>query len=1576
MAVPKSFKIQIMEAAGRAEPLLDKFAGLLFADVAEGDFAQADSDALLDIARGRLAFLSERKPGRAKIAVTREGDAVAIDVVNDDMPFLVDSTLGLLNERGIEIEAFVHPVMAVKRDAKGLLLDLAPKTTPAEGFARESVMHVRTRPFEDATLAQALADALNDVRLAVLDWRAMQARVKTAISDWQASPPPVPLEELTEAIAFLQWLLDNHMTFLGMRDYAFAAAGGQGDLKPVEGSGLGILRDAALDVLRRGGAQVAISPEVRAFLLQPVPLIISKSDARSNVHRRMPMDYVGIKQFDASGELTGELRVAGLFTSSAYTQNPNDVPLVRRKLKAVIAASGHDPGGHSGKALAAVLESYPRDELFQIDTETLGAIAMGILRLEERPRARLFVRRDRFDRFVSAFVFIPRDRFNSEVRARIGDILAEAFAGRVASFAPSFGEGALVRVHFLIERGGPATKPDLVRVEDEIVDAVRSWDEKLAEAMPGHTPVPARWRGAFPAGYRADTEIAQAIADLGELERLKSEGDVEVRFARTARDLPIACHLRLYHLGAAIPLSDRLPILESMGLRSIAETTHELHPAGGGRAVIHEILLDAGRPFEDFAAAAPRLEAAFMAIWRGEAENDGFNALVLREGLDWTDAALLRAFARYLRQASGTYSPDYIAQTLVKNGSIARKLAAAFHASFDPKKRDDAKANALKQEIEAALANIVSLDEDRIVRRLLNLLNSILRTNFFQRRGEKRPATISFKIDSRKVEGLPDPKPFAEIFVYSPDVEGVHLRGGPVARGGLRWSDRPEDFRTEVLGLAKAQGVKNAVIVPVGAKGGFVPKKLPQGGAREAIQAEGTRAYKLFVSSLLDITDNIVKGAVVPPADVVRRDNDDPYLVVAADKGTATFSDTANGLSQEHGFWLDDAFASGGSAGYDHKKMGITARGAWEAVKRHFREAGSDIQTTPFTVIGVGDMSGDVFGNGMLLSPRTRLIAAFDHRDIFFDPDPDIAKSFAERARLFALPRSSWQDYDKTLVSKGGGIHSRAAKSIGLSEELRALTGLAKDAATPQEIIAALLRAPCDLLWFGGIGTYIKAPNESNADAGDRANDAIRADATELRAKAIGEGANLGVTQKGRIAFALAGGRINTDAVDNSAGVNSSDIEVNIKIALGAAEAKGKLTRPDRNKLLASMTDEVARLVLRNNYLQTLCLSLAIAQGTEENGYAIQLMQVLEKRGMLDRRLESLPSDAEVIARDAKGGGVTRPEYAVLMAYAKLALNEDLLKSGVPDDPYLARDLKRYFPQAMREIYAAEIEGHRLRREIVATMLANSMINRGGPSFVTRLSDETGQDAGTVARAFAVARDSFGFIELNGLVDALDAVLPGDVQLGLYFDLQKYIRWSTVWFLRHENLDQGLEALIARYQSGVAELDGALPTLLSASGQEALAARFEELVAAGVPKETAARLSRQRYLQRAPDAVRIAAEIKVPTSVVAAAVYVSSEELGVDRLAAEGGRLFAREFVERRAINRLTGQLFHTHRAIVRRIMTETDGGMEAWSRWKTANAAAVSRAVGAVEAVMADKSFDLARLAVAQGALSDLAQR
>ncbi len=1574
-----------LEARKLKIPGLAEFSELLLRDAVYEDIAGKTGQQLAGMAAAAFSHLRDRVPGRPKIVISQLDapfkDVTAIDIVNDDMPFLVDSTLALLNELGVEISFLLHPVIKVKRDASGALLSVHGLHETITGLARESFMHIHLARIEDVTLletiSRGLETTLNDVRLAVLDWQAMQQRLRLAIAGYHQSPPPVPLDDLTESIAFLQWLLDNHFTFLGMREYTFAPQTAEVGFAPIAETGLGILRNPELEPLRRVGDRGAMSPEIHDFLRLPATLIITKSDLRSTVHRRVALDYVGLKLFSPSGELSGELCIAGLFTSSAYTQNPYEIPLLRRKLQGVVAASGFSPNSHSGKALNNVLETFPRDELFQIDAELLGEMANGILRLDERPRTRLFVRRDRFDRFVSAFLFIPRDRFNTEVRLKAGDILSRAFSGHVASFAPAFSEAPLVRVHYLVVRDpSREARPDLEETEREIVEAVRTWDDRLADAMTaaGMAGRIGRWRSAFPPGYTSRLDHAEALKDLAEIDQLSGPEEVAVEFLPALTGEPGRCRLKLYRNGAPIHLSARLPILENLGFRSIAETTYELRPTTAGQAsvaVIHDVLLEtaSGRNVE-IGAQRQLLQDAFKAVWTGLAENDAFNALVLIQNLHWRDVTMLRALARYLRQASATYSIDYLAQTLVKHAPLAGRLVELFYANFDPVHANEASAAAIASGIEQALEAVPSLDEDRIIRRYLNVIGSILRTNYFQ----PSAPTIAFKIASRKVEDLPEPRPFAEIFVYSPDIEGVHLRGGPIARGGLRWSDRPEDFRTEVLGLAKAQNVKNAVIVPVGAKGGFVPKKLPQGGTRDAIQAEGIRTYKLFVSSLVSLTDNITPSGVVPPKATIRRDGDDPYLVVAADKGTAAFSDIANQISKEQGFWLGDAFASGGSAGYDHKKMAITARGGWEAVKRHFREMDTDIQSAPFTVIGIGDMSGDVFGNGMLLSPFIRLVAAFDHRDIFIDPDPDAAASFAERQRLFALARSSWQDYDKSLISKGGGVFSRQLKAIPLSAEIRALTGLTGETVTPQALMRAILMAETDLIWFGGIGTYVKAASESHADVGDRANDAIRVDAADIRAKVIGEGANLGLTQRARIEFALRGGRINTDAIDNSAGVNSSDVEVNIKIALGAAEAEGKLDRPARNRLLSDMTDEVAALVLRNNYLQTLCLTLAVVRGSEGNGYAMELMHQLERRGLLDRRLEALPSDQVVAERDARGLCLTRPEFAVLLAYAKIALSQDLLASSVPDDPYLARELVRYFPAAMREDFALEIQSHRLRREIIATVLSNSIINRGGPTFVSRLMEETGAAPARIAAAFAVARDSYGFIELNQLVDACDNRIPGALQTELYFMLQKRLTWATLWYLRHEPLTAGLDGIVARYRDGLAAIATVLADMIGEDARTALADRARELQQAGVPLESATRLAAMPYLQRGPDIVLISAETGMGYLEVGRAVFASASALRLDQLVEEIGRMVARDFVERRAINRLVAQLFQTHRAIVARTMRITASPQGHWPAWHAAHRQAVDKTIESLDMLLAERRFDLARLAVAQGMLADLA--
>jgi glutamate dehydrogenase len=1581
-------------------------AALMFEDAVAEDLRPYSTEELAGLARSALGFLKERKPGRAKVRVVEpevhigRGAVTVIEMANDDMPFIVDSSLALLTERGYEILLVLHPIVSVRRIATGALEAISPERREGDGFIRESFVHIHLgklgQEAESQEVHRELLGVLGDVRTAVLDWRPMQSRLQRAMAEYQKNPPPLPVEELIESSAFLEWLLDNHFTFLGMREYEFVGGAGEGELKPIEGSGLGILRNPDAHVLRRGTTMVSMTPEIRAFLLQPVPLIITKSDAHATVHRRAAMDYIGVKQFDPQGELVGELRMVGLFTSTAYTRSPRDVPLIRRKIANVLANSGFSPTSHSGKGLLHVLENFPREELFQVDAETLGDMARGILRLEERPRIRLFERHDKFDRFVSAFVFLPRDRYSTEVRIKVGDCLAEAFGGEVSGFAPSFGETTLVRVHYTISRHeGARPEPDLARLEGEIAEIVRIWDERLGEAIAASfAPDQAirldrAYRGAFSLAYQYRFQPATAIDDIRQIETLVDGTTVAVEFYTSPDDEAHQCRLKLYRRDEAIPLSGRLPILEHMGLRAIEESTYMATPAedgASGLVFIHNVLLESADCARiDTRSDGAALAACFLAVWADAAENDDFNGLVLKARLHWREAALLRACGKYLRQAGIAFSLDYIALTLVKHPDIARKLVELFDARFNPvhwvvdgvplaKADRKPKERAIVKDIVEALGSVASLDEDRIIRRVLNLIRSTLRTNYYQPTPSGgHPPCLAFKIESPSIEDLPEPRPYAEIFVYAPDVEGVHLRGGKIARGGLRWSDRPEDFRTEVLGLQKAQSVKNSVIVPVGAKGGFVAKRLPFGGSRDEIVAEGVRTYRLFISALLDLTDNIVEGQVVPPRDVIRHDGPDPYLVVAADKGTATFSDIANAISEERGFWLGDAFASGGSAGYDHKKKGITARGAWEAVKRHFWEMDIDIQTTPFTVIGIGDMSGDVFGNGMLLSTQIRLLAAFDHRDIFIDPDPDPATSFAERQRLFELPRSSWQDYDKAKISRGGGVFSRQLKAIPLSAEMQAMTGLKRKTATPNELMSALLKLNVGLIWFGGIGTYVRASNETNAEVGDRANDAIRVTAAELKAKVIGEGANLAITQRGRIEFALMGGHVNTDAVDNSAGVNSSDLEVNIKIAFSPAEARGELDRAQRNKLLGKMTDEVAALVLRNNHLQTLCLTLGVARGDEELGYDDRLMRDLEARGLLDRRLESLPDEATLAEYAAKGRGLSRPELAVLMAYSKIVLFDQLLDSPVPDDPYLGKELFRYFPERMAKQFPDEIADHKLRREIIATMLANSMINRGGPSFVSRLMEETGHSVADIASAYAMARDSFDFVSLNASVDALGGRIAGQVQIDMYLELQLVMRRATIWYLRNCSFAQGIEPLVAHYVKGVKRLEKALPTILPESNLERVRDRLQAFLKAGVPDDVAQVFAGLRYLQRAPDVIMVAGESRQPIEAVARVLFHSGIDLRVDRLIGQSGQIQAGDFYERLAINRTVDGIIQTHRAIVSRAMARRRGDSDGWSRWRSDNEIAVERARRIVDELLAERGLGLPKLTVAASQLAEL---
>jgi glutamate dehydrogenase len=1598
-------RVQIESVSERiaksADGTPEGFASALFSHAAPDDLALLSEQALALLAHNAWTHLCEHKSGQHNVRVYNpvfsektDPDITVVEIVNDDMPFLLDSTLNDLNERNVDLRLVVHPIITVERDATGKTVAFKGEANraDAEGTARASLIHIHLERVDSAeALEQIRAGVdlvLKDVRLATAGWKAICARVEEAIADFKNAPSPLPPEEVSEAVAFLQWLVENNFTFLGIREYAFIESAEGDRLDPIPETSLGILRDEKLQVLRRGTELVAMTPETRAFLLEPVPLIVTKASVRSRVHRRSHLDYIGIKQFDEAGKLTGELRLVGLFTSTAYTRTARSIPLLRRKISLVERKAGFDHGSHSGKELANILENHPRDDLFQIEPNVLYDISLEVLSLYERPRVRVLPRVDEFNRFVSVLVFLPRDKYTSDVRIRVGQYLAEVFHGRVSASHVGMPEGALARIHYIIGHDqGAIPEVDREVVEAEVAARVQTWDDRLKSVLLQHYNGP-RARGlstqytkAFSVSYQDSFTADAAVADVAAMEALTAENPLFIHFYRRPRDTESRISLKILSLGRALPLSERVPVLENMGLRAINERTYRVdrQPAESHVVWLHDMTLErvSGGAIE-LDKVGGKLTALSSALSRVQAENDGYNALVLEANLDWRDVAMLRTLSRYLRQALIPFSQDYMWGVLAKHSAIASLVVELFHARFRPDdalsadSRGEKEADVLAR-IEEALGQVESLDEDRILRRFVNLVQSTVRTNFFQKQENGTPKdTISLKLESRKVEALPAPRPLYEIFVYSPRVEGVHLRFGKVARGGLRWSDRPQDFRTEVLGLVKAQQVKNSVIVPVGAKGGFVPKFLPA-GPREAIFEEGTAAYKVFIGALLDITDTLNGEELVPPANVVRHDGDDPYLVVAADKGTATFSDTANGLAQEHGFWLDDAFASGGSVGYDHKKMGITARGAWEAVKRHFREMDIDIQTTPFSVAGVGDMSGDVFGNGMLLSPEIKLVAAFDHRDIFIDPDPDTKSSFAERLRLFNLARSSWQDYDKSLISTGGGVFPRSSKSIKLSAGIRQLLGLESASATPADVMSAILKMPVDLMWFGGIGTYIRAASETDEQVGDRANDAIRVTGAELNCKVVGEGANLGATQRGRIEFANRGGRINTDAIDNSAGVNSSDYEVNIKIGLSIPVKDGRLSREDRNDLLASMTDEVAELVLRNNYQQTLALSLAERRGLEDMGFEQRLMQSLEERELLKRSVEFLPDDATIAERIRTNHPFTRPELAVLLAYAKITLFDDLLASTVPDDPYLGKQLAHYFPHAMQEKFMDAIQSHRLRREIIATLLSNAMINHGGPSLVVRLADQTGADVPFIAAAFGVVRGVYRLHELNTLIDELDTRISGDLQLRLYAQLQDLLLSRIVWFLRNVDLGTGFEDIIKRFREGVNAIRDGLDEALSDAARQQREQQVSELMAQSVPQELASWMASLSALMGAPDVVLVAEQVSQPVSQVASTLFGVNDVLGLDRIRNAASQITLSDYYERLALDRAIDQIESAERAIAVRV-SATGSGREAVEQW-AASVPEVDRVQSTVHDIVAS-GLTLAKLTVVANMLADLVRK
>ncbi|MFY1578320.1 NAD-glutamate dehydrogenase [Verrucosispora sp. WMMD703] len=1555
------------------------------------------AEEMLDAARAHRELARQRVPGELKLRIhspDAEQHHSVIEIVTDDMPFLVDSVTALLNTHHLDVHLLVHPLVVVRREPLGRLVEVAADVEPDDAISGdlvESWMRIEIDPVRDPEerdkLRRELQRVLTDVREAVEDWPKMRQRALALADELAAARtsdnrPPVPEKDITDSVELLRWLAHDHFTFLGYREYRLVPNSAEGGpaLEAVLGTGLGILRQDSPDAR----ALSSMTPEAHEKVTEKRLLIITKANSRATVHRSAYLDYIGFKIFDEDGEVVGERRFLGLFSTAAYRTSVQELPVVRRKVAEVLDRSGLSLRSHSGKDLMQILETYPRDELFQIKTDDLYHAVIGVLRMAGRRQLRVFLRRDAYGRFISCLIYLPRDRFTTQNRLRMQDILLRELNGVGVDYTTRVTESMLARVHFIV-RTDPTSPPgdiDADLLAEELADATRLWDDdyrlvlerKLGDEQAKH--LFGRYADAFPEGYKDGHTPYEAMKDLAKLELLEEPGQLEMHLFRKQLapravgrgpdvDESMDVRFKVYRYGEPMMLSAVLPVLHSLGVKVVDEHPYEVERVDG-RIWLYDFGLRLPEGHQELAEVRPHVENAFAAAWRGEAEVDRFNELVLLAGLTWRQVVVLRAYAKYLRQTGTVFSQDYMESTFIAYPHLATLLVQLFEARFEPGPVDaeqrQRRGAELVAEIRAALDDVASLDQDRILRSYLNLIQATLRTSFYQRPVGGRPKPyVAFKLDPQAIPELPAPRPKFEIFVYSPRFEGVHLRFGPVARGGLRWSDRREDFRTEVLGLVKAQMVKNAVIVPVGAKGGFVLKQKP--GDRD----EAVTCYKEFVSALLDVTDNIVAGEIVPPDDVVRHDGDDPYMVVAADKGTATFSDTANEISTAHNFWMGDAFASGGSAGYDHKKMGITARGAWESVKRHFREMGHDTQSQDFTVAGVGDMSGDVFGNGMLLSEHIRLVAAFDHRHIFLDPDPDAATSYAERKRLFDLPRSTWEDYNAELISAGGGIYPRTAKSVPVSPQVRAVLGLDDDVdqLSPQELMKAILTAPVDLFWNGGIGTYVKASSETNAQVGDKSNDAIRVDGRNLRCRVVGEGGNLGFTQHGRIEYAQAGGRMYTDFIDNAAGVDCSDHEVNIKILLNTAVADGELSVPERDELLARMTDEVAELVLRDNYDQARAINNSQAQATSLLPVHRRMITELERAGVLERSLEALPPDEELAVRTESG--LTAPEFAVLLAYVKIALEKEILTDGLPDEEWTGEVLVNYFPTPMRERFADRMNRHRLRRDIVTTVLVNEAINRGGISFVFRVVEETAATAADVIRAYVVVREVFGLRELWDAVEALDNRIDPELQTNVYLDTRRLLDRAVRWLVTNRRSPIDVPAEIARLRDGITRLLPQMETLFYGSERESIAAHIDSMTERGVPRELAERSTRLMYSFGLLDVVETATGTGRDVGEVASVYFVLSDRFRVDSLLSKISLLPREDRWQTLARMALRYDLYAALAALTAEVLDSTPGDLSPQERvqqWEQSNATSIHRAERAM-GEFDESRADLAALSV-----------
>ncbi|MDT8319168.1 MAG: NAD-glutamate dehydrogenase [Xanthomonadales bacterium] len=1599
------------------------------------ELQQESPETLATIVGRQLRFMDKKSAGQMLIRIFNpspdtegwDSDHTVIEIVNDDQPFLVDSSTLALSELGLGIHLIVHPVIRVSRDAKGRLKNIYPKQS-TEGHA-ESFMHFQvdrsTDPEQHEEIRLRLERCLEDARLAFQDWRDMEGRALDAEQKLAIWSPQADDLWLKECRQFIRWLLDDHFIFLGTRDYEVIETGDGLELRVIADSGLGILRESRRTVTSRPLTSLATAAWQQA---QKFPMIITKTNARSTVHRSGYMDYIGVLRFDDQGRTIGERRFLGLFTSMAYNLRAMDTPVIRVRAKKVLDAANLREGSHAWKSMMHILETLPRDELFQASSRELLEIATGVLNLHERQRVRLLIRRERYGRFYSCLVYLPREHFNTENREKIQKILKRGLKGGRLDYSVHVAESRLARLRVIVRpKPGAKVSYDAKVLEQKIIEAVRSWSDELREALVqrfgeeqglAHA---ARLGRVFPEAYKEDVSPRVAAFDVENVAAVDQGADLRMSLYRPRKQRRGILRFKVFRQNAPIPLSDVLPMLEDLGLRIVNERPYELRLPDERRVWIQDFdMIPAVKRELDLDIIREHFQEAFEKTLRGETDSDALNRLVIAAQMHWRQVKMLRAYCKYLLQTGIPFSLQYMAETLGRYPAQTRLLVELFEAAFDPDRDgesdfrrergrknferrfgrllgdEDGKDNVFREyvmevakarengraaQIETTrkafrrgLQSVTSLDEDRILFAFYEVINATLRTNFFQAEAnEGFKNYLSFKLDSQALPDLPRPRPFREIWVFSPRFEGIHLRAGKIARGGLRWSDRREDFRTEVLGLMKAQNVKNTMIVPVGAKGGFVVKKLPEDAPREEVMAEVVSCYSDFIHGLLDITDNLDLDKVIPPAAVVRRDEDDPYLVVAADKGTATFSDTANGIAEQQGFWLGDAFASGGSLGYDHKAMGITARGTWEGVMRHFRELGKNIQREPFTVVGIGDMSGDVFGNGMLLSRHIRLQAAFNHLHIFLDPVPDEKAAYRERRRLFRKLRSSWKDYKPEIISRGGGVFSRQDKTIPISPEVREWLGIEAEALTPNALIRELLKAPVDLLWNGGIGTYVKAASEAHADVGDLANNAVRVDGQELRCKVVAEGGNLGLTQLGRIEFALAGGRVNTDFIDNSAGVDTSDHEVNIKILLNQAMRAGLLDFDARNSLLASMTDEVAALVLRSNYLQTQALSIMERLSVPRLGSKQHFINVLEHEGKLDRNLEYLPDEEELTARRKRGEGMCRPELAVLLSYSKIALYQQLLASDVPEDDYLSRELAGYFPTPLRERFSALMQEHRLKREIIATQVTNSVVNRMGASFALRMHEDTGATPDQVARAYTIAREVFDARSFWVRIDALDNRVDSDFQIKAMLSMWNLLRQATRWLLNLPGRRLDIQQMVKRLAPGLSALEKSIRHSMSADEVDSMSQQMQPYLDGGFSKTLAERTVMLERLFPALDVVETAARRRTDANRVAEVFFGLGNELELKWLRRQVESLVVHGQWHALSRANLRDELFTQHNMLVERVLEECGRKKNPVASWTEVHQEAVDTVRQMLNDMKGGAEMDYATVSVAVRALSQL---